>query len=166
MYRDPVSGVWKLRCWREGKARTAAESFHTLAAVRAAIAYRKTVALSNIERAVWYRRLWAEAGLIRPLAVALPPLPSDATKPTRQAIRGFAILTGLRWLTYYGQPVPYTLDFAAAWSSVSKREARIAVNQALESGTIRQVDELVAGARHTRLFLPGAHPDATRRTDG
>ena len=158
MFHDPQSGVWKLRCWCHDK-------WWTLAEVRAATAYGATRRLTNIERAVWYALLAYEAGLLAPLPIVLPPLAADATAETRRVTDGFALLVGLRWLTHHGQPVPYTLDFAAAWSGVTKYAARNALNSALASRTITQADELVAGARRTRLFLPGDHPDASGRTN-
>jgi hypothetical protein len=149
MYHDPQSGVWKLRCWCR-------DEWWTLAEARAARGYGKPRSLKNAEAAVWYRRLWHDAGLIVPRPLGLPPSPRAMTPSGLRVLQGFELLVGLRWLTHEGQAVTYTRDFAAAWCGVSAGTAQAAISLAVATGVIVVVDTCKIGAHPARLFLPGS----------
>ena len=70
--------------------------WRSLGEVFAAEAYRRDFKATQIQIAAWTRRLAYEAGTFRPLDVAVPELPPDASNAARRAREGFALLIGLR----------------------------------------------------------------------
>jgi len=125
--------------------------------VRAANGYGRVKRLARPESARWYLRLFHEAGVLRPLPVELPRLPSAARDSTRKVASGFALLLGLRWLTEGpGEPAPFARSFAAVWCGIGERAAGEAIRELLALDVIRQQEKHRAGAKAMRLFLPGS----------
>jgi hypothetical protein len=107
---------------------------------------------SNVEIAVWTRRLACEVGLFEPRRVRLPALPDDADWATARARSGFAQLVGLRWADREPRPVAWSVRFSAAWCGLTFRQAARAT-VALNRGGV-----IVEAGREGRLslYLPGA----------
>lgn len=148
LYCDPQSRVWKCRCWCR-------DEWWSLAEVCAAIHSGRARRLNDGSRSVWYRRLWHDAGLLEPVDVRFPVLAPDAPPMTHHVLDGLALLLGLRWLTHMSESAPFARAFAGEWCGIGEQTARKATLDLLERGTIRAVDEHVAGVRRTRLLLPG-----------
>jgi hypothetical protein len=110
---------------------------------------------SNIELATWTRRLAYEVGIVQPVAVAVPPLPSGASPATERAREGFRLLAGLRWADWAPRPLPYTVRFIAAWCGLSHGAAHGALRALIAEGVIREVEQ----RRGLALYLPGAVPE-------
>lgn len=126
--------------------------WRSLGEVRAAHAYGEDRIRSNIELAVWLRRLLFEADLFEPVAVDLPLLPPGASETAERVRDGFALLVGLRWADYEPRPVAFALRFVTAWCGLSSfRAAREAVTALVDAGVIREA----GAAGRVRLFLPG-----------
>jgi hypothetical protein len=130
----------------------------SLGDVRAAQAYgRDNPRRSNIERAVWLRRLAHELGYFEPVRVRLPELPDRAETYVEQARTMFALLLGLRWRDFDTdlRPAPYGVRFCEAWVGIKNRQARIAIEQLRRHRVIVEVDQLRNGGRVTALYGPG-----------
>jgi hypothetical protein len=154
--RDPVSGLFVY-------ARSSASDFLrlTLAEVRAAVAYGALKALTRSEAAVWYRRFFFDAGVLRPVVVPLPKLPRNAAIPLHKLRLGFALLVGLRWLTHGGQPAMFGRYFVMAWCGVTQQQAKAGVHELRRLNVIRHVDT----CQRTYVYLPGkVAPDNAGRT--
>jgi hypothetical protein len=152
LHRDPETGVWLYRDWH-----CRGPEWLTLAEVRGALGYGRVNKLPSTEQARWYLRIASDAGLIKPVPVDLPELPSGAGDATAAAREGFALLLGLRWHAEPGEPAPFGREFAAAWCPdlVSEWHARKAIEELLRLGTIEKVDEHRKGLRSYNLYLPG-----------
>ena len=131
--------------------------WRSLGEVRAASAYGVDQLRSNIELAVWLRRLAYELGCFQPAAVAVPALPAGVAQHVELARRGFELLLGLRWADYPPRPVAYTVRFSAAWCSLSHRAAHLAQRELCELGVIVEAGR----AGRVPLFAPGG--DGRRR---
>jgi hypothetical protein len=110
---------------------------------------------SNIEIAVWTRRLGCDVGAFWPAAVAVPPVPSGASPATERVWAGFRLLIGIRWADGPRVPVAYSARFAAAWCGVSRGVAHAAIRFLVERGVIRVVER----RGRLPLYLPGPMPD-------
>lgn len=108
--------------------------------VFAAEAYGRDALLSNIEIAIWTRRLAYEAGTFRPLGIAIPDLPDDAPDATRRAREGFVLLIGLRWRDGEHRPAPFSVRFCAAWCSLSHAQAHGAITDLVRLGVMVEAD--------------------------
>jgi hypothetical protein len=128
--------------------------WRALGEVRAAQAYGVDRRLTNIEVAVWTRRLAYELGCFQPVPVPLAALDADMPSFAHRVLDGFALLIGLRWKDYAERPVPYTVRFAAAWCGVGHRQAHVAISLLRDSGVIREVDRAGRGGRRYALYLP------------
>jgi len=147
-YLDRLTGVWKMHCW-------CTKVFLTLGETRAAIAYGVTRRISNIEAAIWYLRLWAEARVVVPKEITLAPAPNGPAY--LQAVRtGFALLVGLRWLSYPGQPVTFTREFAVAWcdAGITAMQGYGAICALEDAAVIVCTNADVLSRRTPKLWLP------------
>lgn len=137
-------GGYVLDCCR-GRQRSLAE-------VRAARAYGIDRLRSNIELAIWWRRLAHELGTFEPAPVEVPDVWAGALANVRAARDGFALLLGLRRADYPDRPVPFSARFAAAWCGLSKDEANRAIRDLLARSVIVEVDR----QGRIRLYEPGS----------
>lgn len=141
---DDPDGDLRLLCSCRGRWRSLGE-------VRAALAYGEDRLRSNIEAAVWLRRLVYEVGCFEPVDVRLPRLPDDAPAWAVAARDGFLLLVGLRWADFEPRPVAFAVRFCAAWCGLASfRAARDAIAYLVEHGVIREAETV----NRTRLFLP------------
>ena len=131
-----LNGDWRLACSCTGRERSLAE-------VWAARAYGTDERRSNVELAVWHRRLAWELGAVRPVVVELPPLPCGAPAVSEIARSGFGLLLGLRRIDYPARPVPFAVRFAAAWCGLSKTLVARAIRDLRDHDVIR-----MAGKHH------------------
>ena len=130
----------------------------SLGEVRAGRAYGHDRVRSNIEIAVWTRRLAWELGCFAPVDVDL--MPADGLgRTTRKVLSGFGALCGLRWADYERRPVSYSRKFAAAWCDVIEWEAREALNALSAGGWIVPMGKV---ADRTPVYLPGPVAWSTR----
>jgi hypothetical protein len=109
--------------------------------------------------AIWKLDLYRAAGLIQPLPVDLPPLPTDASDSGRLMRDRYAVLLGLRRLRGDGEdPAPYTKQFAAEWCGLSDTTAQRALGELLRAGVIVKVGTCPTrgGGAPTSLYLPGS----------
>lgn len=126
--------------------------WRSLGEVRAAEAYGIDGLRSNIEAAVWLRRLAHEVGGFDLAPVYIPQLPPDAPLAARLARDGFALLIGLRWADLAPRPVAFSVRFCAAWCGLpSFRAAHEAISYLIESGVVREAGTV----GRARLFMPG-----------
>jgi hypothetical protein len=128
--------------------------WRSLGEVRAASAYGVDHLRSNIELAVWLRRLAHEHGCFAPVAVSLPMVPAGTAEHVEQARRGFELLIGLRWADLAPRPVAYSVRFAAAWCGLSLRAAHVARTELCELGVIVEAGRV----GRIPLFAPGGDP--------
>jgi hypothetical protein len=143
--RRPGGLPFEIACKCQGKPTP-----WSLAQVRAAHAGRPADHLSRLEEAVWYRRLFFDAALLPPRVVDVPDLHAP-TRKQQAALEGFALLLGLRWLTHYGQPVPYGKHFAAAWCDTAASTAQLALNAMKDQGVMVEAGDV----NRSKLYLPG-----------
>jgi hypothetical protein len=137
--------------------------WRSLGEVYAAIAFRydnggrpaREGGRSNIEIAVWTRRLGCDVGAFWPAAVAVPPLPSGASPAIERVWAGFRLLIGIRWADGPRVPVPYSARFAAAWCGVSRGAAHAAIRFLIERGVLCEVEQ----RGRLPLYLPGTIPE-------
>lgn len=129
--------------------------WRSLGEVRAAEAYgRDPGALTNIELAIWVRRLAHELGVFEPIGVLVPALEPTASRGATSARAGFQLLAGLRWADYERRPIAFSIRFAAAWCGLSFRDANLAIKELRAGGIIVQADKGGPGNR-IPLYLPG-----------
>lgn len=144
VYRDPLTEVYRYRCWRTG-------AWWSLAEVRAAWAYGSPRRVDGVERVIWYRRLWHETALIEVEPVELRVLGDSSAPANAQSVYdGFGYLLALRWLTTPGAPAPYARVFAGAWCGISEMQAQRSIAWLVDSGALK----VVCKQKRTRLFLP------------
>ncbi len=115
------------------------------------------------EFATWALRLFIEAGVLDPVHVDLPPLPSDAAESVQKVYAGIKLLFQCKW-TYEPGPTAFTREFAATWCGVSKDEATYAIRRLLYLDIIYPVEESLKGkyGKKIRLYLPGPDPNGKR----
>jgi hypothetical protein len=125
----------------------------TLPEVRASLAYGRGVKLPGPSLATWGLRLLVEAKVLRPAAVEclIPLVPPSVGAVGRSLRDGFALLLGCKWLHSFGEPTPFTPEFAAAWCGLSEYQARQGIRAAIQLGIIRRVGV----HKRAALFLPG-----------
>jgi hypothetical protein len=95
-----------LRCCR-GRLRSLAEAW-------ASRAYGEDKFLSNIELAIWWRRLAHDLGALQPVEVEIRALPADTPPALHRVRNGFVLLVGLRRVDHPPRPVAFSVRFAAA----------------------------------------------------
>ena len=148
-------GIWRYSDWRCPGGR----KWFTLAEVRAAqVAGRILPPLDSPSMAMWYRRLFHEAG-VRSLAhVEVPSLPPGASENAYRVRRGFELLLGIREASEPGAGTPFTRRFAAVWCGLSERRARAGIAELERHRVIAKVGETrVPGQpRPVHLYRPGA----------
>lgn len=81
----------------------------------------------------------------------MPLLPEDQSPALIRLRDGFALLVGLRWADYEPRPVAYSIRFAAAWCSVTFREAREGLQRLRDLDVIREA----GSTGRITLYLPG-----------
>ena len=123
----------------------------SLAEVWAAIAYGADDLRSNIELAVWWRRLAYDLDALEPAPVTLPDLPQDAPPAAKSAREGFALVVGLRRVDRAPRPVAYSVRFTAAWCRLSHGEAASALRVLRDARVIQEVGR----AGRVPLYEPG-----------
>jgi hypothetical protein len=144
LVRDEA-GELRLECCRR-RWRSIGEAY-------AAEAYGEDRRRTNIEIAVWLRRLAHELGSFKPESVAVPTLPDDASAHAHRARAGFALLIGLRWADGPRRPVAFSVRFCAAWCSLPIRAASAGINELLDRAVLWQ--ENAGDNSRLRLYLPG-----------
>jgi hypothetical protein len=113
----------------------------------------------------WYRRLFAEAGVVELAPVELPALPSGSPAYVEQVRRGYELLAGVRDGQDPGEPMPFARRFAASWCGLSEHQAREGIEELQRLGVIVKVGEHASAAgRRMNLYRPG-HGAATRRIE-
>lgn len=150
LYRDST-GRLGYRDWHEASGR----AWYSLADVFAGRAYGAMRDLSKPELTVWTLRLLTEVGMVRPVAVDLPPLSDTARPSTRKAYEAVRLLFGVRWLYAPQKPAPMAWRFFAAWSGLSQPHAGDALHALLKEGVIHRAGQHKAHGRTASLFLPG-----------
>jgi hypothetical protein len=138
------AGSWRLGCCA-GRERSLAE-------VCAALAYGADGLRSNIELAMWWRRLGWELGALAPVSVAVPDLPDGAPPAAGVARDGFVLLLGLRQSDRAPRPAAYSVRFAAAWSGLGKSRAAEAIRFLRDAGVIREAGRM----GRVPVYDPGA----------
>lgn len=83
-------------------------------------------------------RLEVESGRASPIKVDAA-LPDGVSGVVLAVAGGFLYLLSCRWLKDYGDPAPYTRDFAAAWCGVSVDQARDARKTLVDRGWLVHV---------------------------
>lgn len=148
MQHLPQAGLM-LRCCRD--------KWRSIGELRAAIAYGKDRARSQIELAAWTRLTAWEHGDFKPLSVLVPELPEDASESARVARDGYQRLIGLRWADGPHVPVPFSVRFVVAWCGLSTRYRAETALTELRDGVIWAADEVPRSGRHEPmpLYLPG-----------
>jgi hypothetical protein len=143
----PETGVWLYHDFH-ASARGGRE-WLTLAQVRAQLS-RRGPKLGGPEHATWKLVLLDEAGLLPVRPVAAAPLPDGVDGVLAHVYERFLYLLGCRWNHEYGAPAPFERKFAAAFSGLSERAARFAIDE------LRRLEHLVVAGHHgrTRLWLP------------
>jgi hypothetical protein len=150
---DPRTNLLKYRCWHHDAYGT--PEWLRLCDVRAAVASGKVLFLSKGTAALWYLRLWHDAGLVDAVPVDLAALPRDARAELRAVAEGFRLLVGLRALVD-GKPTPFADRLVGPWCGLSRRAAVRAREDLLRLNVIQRVGELQSGWRPTPLYAPGA----------
>lgn len=150
-FGDDLTGHLKYACVRR-------DIFLTVAELEASIVTGEVVARpSPIERATWWASAWCRAGVLE--AAELPTVAFTGTmrSDTRAVVDGFVRLLGLRWLLMPGEPVPYSVRFAARWCRLSLHHARRGITDALAGGAFHQASQHPSNnhRRPTPLYLPG-----------
>ncbi len=140
-------GEWRLRCC-EGRSRSIAE-------VVAARAYGSDRRLTNAELLIWWRLTAYVLDCFEPVEVDVPDPPTLGEGAARLR-DGFALLVGLRRVEPRGgmlanDEVPYTVEFARAWTGLPTRAARDGLAELRNAGVI------VVARMHGRmpLYVPG-----------
>jgi hypothetical protein len=153
IWRDPATGLHKYRCWHHDQFGT--PEWLRLCDVRAALATEKVRWLGNGVAALWYLRLWYDAGLVEPAPVPLPGLPDRASVELSLTAEGFRLLVGLRALID-GKPTPYSDRLVNPWCGLRGRRGPYRRNDLLRLGVIQKVDERPRGGmRPMPLYRPG-----------
>lgn len=129
--------------------------WYTLPEVYAARRYGVVRKLSKPEQVVWLLVLLEQAGFIAPVPVEMPELPDDAGKADARVYESFRRVLGLRWLHTADAPMPFTHDFAAAVTGLSRQHAGYALKRLLSRGVIQGAGECRPGLRPLKLFAPG-----------
>lgn len=145
-------GEWLFRDFHASKH--GAPEWLTLSQLRAAIAGRSTE-LSPSEHCTWLLISLVEAGVLQPVQVPARPLPPDVGGAARHVYERFVFLLSCRWNYDYGDPAPFTRDFAAALCNLPERAAREAIEE------LQRREFLCLAGRHgrSRLWLPaGVEP--------
>jgi hypothetical protein len=124
----------------------------SLGEVRGARAYGADRRLSNKEIAVWWRRLAYDHGQLEPVPVDVPEVDEGAPDEVRTARDGFALLLGLRRSDYEPEPVPFSVNFVAAWCRISRNKAARALTELRDRDVIRVVEH----HRSMPLYEPGS----------
>lgn len=149
LYRHAEQYAIKIACWCVSGTRR--PDHWSPGDIRAFRAYQTPRELSRIERAIWLRRLFHESGQLTAADIKLPLLP-NATVAHERVRGGFALLVGLRWIDFHGQPVTYGKSFAAVWAGVAASTAAIALARMKQHGVITDAGRTDNG---TKLYLPG-----------
>jgi hypothetical protein len=138
--------------WRSVYGRALSDAYH---AVRTGqVIERTTKPLSKGERLVWSLLLAHAVGVLEPAAVALRPLPPDASEVDHRARAFFRLLAGLRlaWMrTDDALPMPFAGNLLADYLGIG-RSARAAINALREHHVIEFVGWTADGAPY--LFAP------------
>jgi hypothetical protein len=156
-------GVWRYRDWHSRNGR----EWWALAEVRFA---QVTGHLTRLEDAPtlarWWRRLFAEAGVIDLAAVAVPSLPPGAPAHVERVRGGFELLVQVRESRDAGEPMPFARRFAADWCGVSERQAREGIAELKRLGIIKKVGEHPSGhGQPMHLYRPGSGPATLQRAE-
>jgi hypothetical protein len=110
------------------------------------------LSISGPTMVTWRLRLLADAKLIDPYPIDLPPLPEDAPSSVVRVYEGFKRLIGCKWWYAPGQPTMFSRGFAAGWCDVGIFSAWQATQWLLQ----RQIIVLGGKYKGRPLFLPGA----------
>lgn len=107
-----------------------------------------------------YLRQYADGTLperLHPLAVCLPPLPSDAPPAMRAVYDDFRLVRGLLLALCDDRPVPYGAGWVAARVGLGKGTVSRARERLVREGILEFVGELPARAKPngTKTYLPG-----------
>lgn len=141
---------WERSGWRPGFTYGLADAYFS---VRSGIVLGRGDKRSKGQRFVWRLLLAYEVGLIEPVAVVLPELPSEADPVHDQARTFFALLAGLRLRVGSELEMPFPDRLVAAYLGIERDAARASINAL-------RADEVIAvtgrsGPRGPFLFLPG-----------
>jgi len=117
------------------------DEYFTVTEVYAAVRSGRVQKLREMVHAVWSRRLLIELGLVMPILIPDPPMLERMRRSTQAVWQGFSLLVSTRWCHTHGEPVPYTWQFAADWSGVSKTAAGRALRELLQCGAMQKVRE-------------------------
>lgn len=156
LWLNPTTGTWGYHDFHHGKH--GSPEWLSLAAVYAAQVSGQVRRLNRPSEALWFRRLAAEIGVVEPIPVPMPPLPSGSTEPMRKVYGGFRLLAGLRRLREPGEAFPFTREFAGPWCGIGVGAARAAIDALIKAGVIRRAGgaPMYGGTKTTWHFLPGA----------
>jgi len=84
----------------------------------------------------WLARLWHEAG-VRRAPIPAVPIPADVSASARRLASGFLLLAAVRAAAGDGDPVPYTIKFAAGWCGLTCKQARTGLDDLRRRGWLR-----------------------------
>ncbi len=98
--------------------------------------------LSGAEAALWYVKLWEEAGVLPMPRLAYAPLFTRLEGDLEIVARAFAEVVGVRWCASPGVPVALTRRFVGAWCDLPEIRARAAIDELRRIRFVRD-----AGAR-------------------
>lgn len=145
------TGNWKVACSCPEAGRS--NRFHSLAEMHAYLLGAKQKP-GKLERVVFYRRLWRDAGVIELNPWPLPPLTEDASADLRRLREGFALLLTIRRLDDPKVAVAMTGRFGQLWTGVSEELIKPLRNDLAKRGILNK-DGTTRGSSRTTLFIPG-----------
>jgi Bifunctional DNA primase/polymerase, N-terminal len=170
--KDPSASIWapagRVHRYYDFHRRDREQSW-TLAEIRAAqVGGRRLARLKGTLEARWYRRLFAEAGVIALPDLALAALPPGTPAYVERVRQGFLLLLRVRDGKDPGEPMPFTRGFARDWcGGISEHHARSGIAELKRLAVIEKVGEHPAGAgrRSMDLFRPGPGPSTLQRAE-
>jgi hypothetical protein len=109
------------------------------------------VSLKGPSMVTWRIRLWVARGVIKPVPVPMPPLPSDEPRSVAKVYSGIRLLYGCKWHYEPGAPTVLAWSFVAGWCGVGIEAAGKAIRWIVE----RQILVLAGRERGHLVYLPG-----------
>jgi hypothetical protein len=127
----------------------------TLAEICAALKYDELAPRSSVQCSRWHERLLYDAGLKRPTRVSFS-VPEAATKNTRTLASHIKLFLGLRDRQWDGQPITLARPFWSAYTGLSDRKIRAALDALKDASLLQAVVRPPKGSRDAiQWILPG-----------
>ena len=127
-----------------------------LAEVYASIKYDRLKQMSLVERPRWFERLSYDAGLTKPVSVSIS-LPECLPDYVYTYADGVRLFVGLRDRRWDGEPFVLGRPFWTAYTGLSDRKVRYAIDALSNAGMLKAVVKPPKGSRKPiKWVLPGA----------